>query len=92
VILSHDPAGASTKTLMHFNQEIESGKFRQYDYGYEKNLLIYNATEPPDYNLANITVPIALFYSDNDWLASSLVGSEKACLDQKDTWKIHIKE
>ncbi|XP_071571688.1 lysosomal acid lipase/cholesteryl ester hydrolase [Temnothorax nylanderi] len=72
VILSHDPAGASTKTLVHFGQEIESGKFRQYDYGSEKNLLIYNATEPPDYNLANITVPIALFYADNDWLANSL--------------------
>ncbi|XP_024882714.1 uncharacterized protein LOC112461630 [Temnothorax curvispinosus] len=72
VILSHDPAGASTKTLLHFGQEIESGKFRQYDYGSEKNLLIYNATEPPDYNLANITVPIALFYADNDWLANSL--------------------
>ncbi|XP_018397034.1 PREDICTED: lipase 3-like isoform X2 [Cyphomyrmex costatus] len=72
VILNHDPAGASTKTMVHFGQEIESGKFRQYDYGREKNLLIYNATEPPDYNLANITVPIGIFYADNDLLADSL--------------------
>lgn len=72
VILSHDPAGASTKTLVHFSQEVESGKFRQYDYGYEKNLLIYNTTEPPDYNLTNITIPIALFYADNDWLVNTL--------------------
>ncbi|KYM84892.1 Lipase 3 [Atta colombica] len=72
MILSHDPAGASTKTLIHFGQEIESGKFRQFDYGREKNLLIYNATEPPDYNLTNIKVPIGLFYADNDWLADSL--------------------
>lgn len=72
VILSHDPAGASTKTLVHFSQGIQSGKFRQYDYGHEKNLLIYNTTEPPDYNLTNITVPIALFYADNDWLVNSL--------------------
>ncbi|XP_036139605.1 lipase 3 [Monomorium pharaonis] len=70
-ILSHHPAGVSTKTIVHFSQEIISGKFRQYDYGCEKNMLIYNATEPPDYNLTNITVPIALFYSDNDWLADS---------------------
>ncbi|XP_011706895.1 PREDICTED: lipase 3-like, partial [Wasmannia auropunctata] len=52
-------------------QEIQSGKFRQYDYGPEKNQLIYNAMQPPEYYLANITVPIALFYADNDWLSSS---------------------
>ncbi|KAG5318208.1 LIP3 Lipase, partial [Acromyrmex heyeri] len=72
MILNHDSAGASTKTLIHFGQEIESGKFRQFDYGREKNLLIYNATEPPDYNLTNIKLPIGLFYADNDWLADSL--------------------
>ncbi|KYM76202.1 Lysosomal acid lipase/cholesteryl ester hydrolase [Atta colombica] len=72
VILNHDPAGASAKTLVHFSQEIESGKFRQYDYGRKNNLLIYNATEPPDYNLGSITVPIAIFYGDNDWLASNV--------------------
>jgi len=77
VILNHDPAGASAKTLVHFSQEIESGKFRQYDYGCKNNLLIYNATEPPDYDLGSITVPIAIFYGDNDWLASSVVGSRK---------------
>lgn len=62
---------------MHYAQEIQSGKFRQYDYGRAKNLLIYNSVEPPDYDLASITVPIALFYSDNDWLASTVVGNEK---------------
>jgi len=41
-----------------------------YDYGSEKNLIIYNATEPPDYKLERITVPIILFYADNDWLSS----------------------
>ncbi|XP_011706778.1 PREDICTED: gastric triacylglycerol lipase-like [Wasmannia auropunctata] len=45
--------------------------FCQFDYGPEKNQLIYNATEPPEYNLANINVPIGLFYADNDWLADS---------------------
>lgn len=82
--MSHGPAGASTKTLVHYGQEMKSGKFRQYDYGYEKNLVIYNAPEPPDYNLADITVPIALFYADNDWLSNSLVSSEKTNLDRRD--------
>lgn len=68
-ILHYVPAGTSTKTVIHYNQEMVSGKFRQYDYGSKKNRVIYNATEPPEYNLFNITVPIALFYADNDWLA-----------------------
>ncbi|XP_072762502.1 lipase 3-like [Anoplolepis gracilipes] len=70
IILSHDPAGASAKTLLHFSQGYQSGKFRQYDYGREENMLKYNSPEPPDYDLANIKVPIALFYGLNDWLVN----------------------
>ncbi|XP_012542574.1 lipase 3 isoform X2 [Monomorium pharaonis] len=69
-IANNNPAGSSTKTIIHFAQGYKSSKFRQYDYGRVKNLYIYNAIEPPDYNLANITVPIALFYAENDWLSS----------------------
>lgn len=76
-ILHYVPAGTSTKTVIHYNQEMVSGKFRQYDYGSKKNRVIYNATEPPEYNLFNITVPIALFYADNDWLADPQVSSEE---------------
>ncbi|KAL6417535.1 hypothetical protein ACFW04_012680 [Cataglyphis niger] len=71
VILNHDPAGTSAKTLTHYTQIIKSGKFCQYDYGHEKNQLIYNLTEPPNYNLENIMVPVALVYSKNDWLIST---------------------
>ncbi|KAL6431801.1 hypothetical protein ACFW04_007357 [Cataglyphis niger] len=71
LILSHSGSDTSVKMLMHFVQDILSGKFRKYDYGRAKNLLIYNSTEPADYDLTNITVPIALFYSDNDLLVSA---------------------
>ncbi|KYN50345.1 Gastric triacylglycerol lipase, partial [Cyphomyrmex costatus] len=64
--LSHSPAGTSIKTVIHLNQEVNSGKFCKYDYGRTKNLQIYNTPKPPDYNLANITTPFALFYSEND--------------------------
>ncbi|KAG5327404.1 LIP1 Lipase, partial [Acromyrmex heyeri] len=64
--LSHNPAGTSIKVLVHLNQVVNSGKFCQYDYGRMKNLQIYNTSEPPDYNLANITTPFALFYAEND--------------------------
>ncbi|XP_018362953.1 PREDICTED: lipase 3-like [Trachymyrmex cornetzi] len=68
-ILSTYPAGTSTKTLVHFAQEHNSGKFCKYDYGCVKNLQIYNTPEPPDYNLTNITTPFAMFYAENDWLS-----------------------
>ncbi|XP_018058234.1 PREDICTED: lipase 3-like [Atta colombica] len=68
--LSHNPAGTSIKTILHFHQVVNSGKFSQYDYGRMKNLQIYNTSEPPDYNLANITAPFALFYAENDPLTT----------------------
>ncbi|XP_074108237.1 lipase 3-like isoform X1 [Cotesia typhae] len=70
VILSHTPAGASTKTMVHYAQEIVSGRFQQYDYGAKKNFELYNSTFPPEYNLAKIQVPVVFFYADNDWLAA----------------------
>ncbi|XP_046748809.1 lipase 3-like [Diprion similis] len=70
IILGHSPAGTSTKTLIHYAQGINSGEFRQYDYGKEKNLEIYHSVTPPAYNLTGINVPVSLHYADNDWLAS----------------------
>ncbi|XP_025265041.1 lipase 3 isoform X2 [Camponotus floridanus] len=70
VILNHFPTSASTKTLLHYAQVFDSDKFRKYDYGRVKNLLIYNSMDPPNYDLSNITVPVALSYADNDWFIS----------------------
>ncbi|XP_043268017.1 lipase 3-like [Venturia canescens] len=72
VILSHSPAGTSTKTLVHYGQEINSGRFQAYDYGASKNREYYNNTSPPDYDISRVKVPVALFVADNDWLASSV--------------------
>lgn len=77
IIAGHSPDSASIKTLMHYVQGYQSGKFRQYDYDQAKNLMIYNSVEPPDYYLANITIPIALFYAKNDWLIDIEVGKKK---------------
>ncbi|KAH0950126.1 hypothetical protein HN011_009881 [Eciton burchellii] len=73
VIIGHVPAGASWKQFVHYGQGyINAGYFRQYDYGdVDKNLRMYNSTIPPDYQLEKITAPIALFSSDNDWLATT---------------------
>lgn len=75
VIFGHLPAGASVKTMVHYAQEIRSGKFQQFDYGIEQNLKIYNSLEPPNYDTSKISVPIVLYYANNDWCASVTVGN-----------------
>nr|XP_022912363.1 lipase 3-like [Onthophagus taurus] len=70
VILGHTPAGSSTKQLLHFSQEIKSGYFRQFDYGFIGNIKRYRSWNPPNYNLKNVKVPVYIFHSMNDWLSS----------------------
>jgi lysosomal acid lipase/cholesteryl ester hydrolase len=73
IILNHTPAGTSTKTIIHYGQEIKSGQFQQYDYGTTGNIKMYNQTTPPTYDLSKIQVPIGIFWSENDWLANPIV-------------------
>lgn len=35
-----------------------------------KNEIIYGSIHPPNYNLDKVTIPVYLYYSDNDWLAN----------------------
>lgn len=71
VILGHTPAGASTREMLHYAQEIVSNKFRQYDYGIISNPFHYGSISPPKYKLSKITAPVVLHYSENDWLAAT---------------------
>lgn len=68
-MLSHIPAGSSTKQLLHFGQEVLSGRFCQFDYGTRQNTIIYGQEHPPDYNLTSVVAPIILHYGSNDHLA-----------------------
>ncbi|XP_015121087.1 lipase 3-like [Diachasma alloeum] len=63
------PTGSSTKSVIHYLQEVERYQFRQYDYGVLDNLKKYGTPTPPKYDISKIKVPIACFYGDNDWLA-----------------------
>ncbi|CAK9817774.1 Lipase 3 [Anthophora plagiata] len=65
-IAQYDPAGASTGQFIHYAQLINSGKFCKYDYGLVENLKKYGKVQPPDYNLANIKIPVYLHYGSND--------------------------
>uniref|UniRef100_A0AAG5CT72 Partial AB-hydrolase lipase domain-containing protein n=1 Tax=Anopheles atroparvus TaxID=41427 RepID=A0AAG5CT72_ANOAO len=73
VIFGHTPAGTSTKTVVHYAQEIHNeGNFQLFDYGESENQRRYGRATPPGYNLENISTPIALFYANNDWLAGPM--------------------
>ncbi|KAL5288763.1 hypothetical protein ACFFRR_009149 [Megaselia abdita] len=69
IVFGHTPAGASVKQIMHYGQVKDSGKFRQYDYGYFDNYWKYGSLYPPEYDLTKVTAKVALHYSQNDWLA-----------------------
>ncbi|KAJ8680379.1 hypothetical protein QAD02_016166 [Eretmocerus hayati] len=69
-ILSHNIlAGISTKTLAHYAQEANTGKFSYYDYGKFSNRQIYKNIDPPDFDISKIQVPIGILWSQNDLLA-----------------------
>lgn len=71
VYTAHTPAGTSVKDVAHFAQMYKSGKFQMYDYGWRyKNRNHYGQDYPPQYDVSNIRVPIALFSADEDWLAT----------------------
>lgn len=60
LLFEHIPAGGSTKTLLHYAQLVKSGRFHKFS---DVN------TEFP---LKEVTTPIALISSSDDWLATIL--------------------
>merc|ERR1719192_598534 len=69
VILGHTPAGTSAKTVLHFAQGVQSGRFREFDFGNEEeNMDEYGTPEPPEYSLSHVTCPVVLYWGANDWL------------------------
>lgn len=70
IYIAHTPAGTSVKNMAHFGQMYRSSKFQMFDYGSaEKNRQHYGTDTPPQYNASAITVPLALYWGGNDWLA-----------------------
>lgn len=93
-IISHDPAGSSVKSVIHYAQEIHNGgQFQYFDYGPKGNIIQYGNSTPPVYPLKNIKSRIYLCYAQNDRLTnyvdvmrlskklSNLVGLYKVPLD-----------
>jgi len=70
VIVSHTPAGTSAKNLEHWEQLAAGAPFRMFDHGSaEANIARYGSEVPPVYELADLSVPTALFTGSLDPLA-----------------------
>jgi hypothetical protein len=69
IFMSGHPAGTSKRNLLRWQQLVESGEFRKFDYE-EDNLTKYGLLEPPSINLSKIKVPVALFCGLTDKLSN----------------------
>lgn len=71
-MLKHNLKGQASKILQHYAQLLVfgNGQFKMFDYGPKENLIRYNSTDPPEYPLSNIQVPVHLICSDKDLLMS----------------------
>ncbi len=47
----HIPGGTSTRNINHWVQFYSTKEFKQYDYGVERNYMIYGQPTPPHYDL-----------------------------------------
>lgn len=63
-------SGCSVKQLTHYFQLINTGRFRQFDYGLAGNLAHYNRFSPPEYDLRKVTTPVYLHHGENDWVVT----------------------
>mmetsp|Transcript_19030 Transcript_19030/g.34402 ORF Transcript_19030/g.34402 Transcript_19030/m.34402 type:complete len:399 (+) Transcript_19030:71-1267(+) len=66
-ISAHFPAGTSMKSIEHYGQLIQSGGFKDYDYGADENMKVYGSKEPPSFVLGDAAkIPIAMFIGTHD--------------------------
>lgn len=68
--MNYVPAGVSVQSVIHYYQNIITGEFKAFDYGFSGNMAHYGRSEPPAYDVRKITAPVALIYGKNDALAN----------------------
>lgn len=69
VYTTHCPAGTSVQNMVHWSQAVHGGRLMGYDYGKRGNMVHYNQSTPPLYNVMDMKVPTALFTGGHDTLA-----------------------
>lgn len=78
--------GTSTKNIAHWGQNVVSGRFDYFDYGYRENKFKYGSFRPPEYNLGRITNKNIAFISS---LADNL-GDAKDLDTLRSTLKVKL--
>ncbi|KAJ8672695.1 hypothetical protein QAD02_003955 [Eretmocerus hayati] len=69
-VLKYFPAGTSIQAVLHYTQNMVSGRFQAYDHGPLLNYEKYSRKTPPSYNLKQVTAPVAIFYGNNDYFTT----------------------
>ncbi|XP_039409835.1 lysosomal acid lipase/cholesteryl ester hydrolase-like [Corvus cornix cornix] len=69
VYLARYPDSTSLKNMLHWRQLYQTGEFKCYDYGSD-NVLHYNQSTPPFYELENMKTPLAAWYGGKDWISA----------------------
>ena len=49
-------------------------KFQQFDFGKTENQKVYGQTSPPEINIRNFDIPVAIFVGKQDELSTPAVG------------------
>eukprot|EP01087_Luapelamoeba_hula_P010795 TRINITY_DN2876_c0_g1_i2.p1 TRINITY_DN2876_c0_g1~~TRINITY_DN2876_c0_g1_i2.p1 ORF type:complete len:316 (-),score=28.97 TRINITY_DN2876_c0_g1_i2:8-955(-) len=66
---NYEPNPTSVINMIHWSQLTDNNNFQKFDYGTQGNIQHYGQPTPPQYDLGNITLPVALFTGTNDYLA-----------------------
>ncbi|GMR50065.1 hypothetical protein PMAYCL1PPCAC_20260 [Pristionchus mayeri] len=69
IYVSHLPSGTSTWNLLHWGQLSSTNIIAHFDHSPNGNMKRYGQLSAPPYNLAQVRVPVHIFWSDSDWLA-----------------------
>jgi len=71
VIASHELGGTSLQNMKHWDQGLDSDKFRKMDFGEKENIKRYGQPTAPEYNITNlkfVQFPSAIYAFENDTL------------------------
>ncbi|KAJ8710443.1 hypothetical protein PYW07_009809 [Mythimna separata] len=68
VLFGHFPAGTSLHNMAWYGQSMTATRFRKFNHGKKKNLVVYGSEQPAAYNLSAMTVPVLCIYGNNDGL------------------------
>ncbi|XP_048191350.1 lipase member J isoform X4 [Perognathus longimembris pacificus] len=70
VYFSHNPAGTSVQNILHWSQLRYTTHLKAFDWGSTVlNLVHFNKTTPPSYNVTNMNVTTATWNGEKDLLA-----------------------